>query len=131
MIDVAVADDQSVECARVDLEHTDIVDDRRGGVTEIEKDGALLLLALRFQKQRQPPFVMEDVARISAAGRSRALMNDAVHSAAAQKLVVLLINQHADRKFIDCRHLDWCRASDADTGKSTGSSNAREHRGIF
>ena len=58
------------------------------GVAEVEQDRALLLLALRFQEQRQAPLVVQDVAGIGAATRPRALMNDAVDRAAAQELIV-------------------------------------------
>ena len=113
MIDMAVADDQRVQLGRIDLEQADIVDDRGRRVAEIQQDIASLLFALRFQKQRQTPLIVQDVARVGAAAAARTFVNDAVHGTAAQKLVVLLIDQHADRQFVDGRHLDRNGAGNA------------------
>ena len=72
VVNVAVADDQRLDLARIDLQELDVVDQRRGRVAEVEHDGALLLLALRFQEQRQAPLIVQDVAGIGAAARPRA-----------------------------------------------------------
>src|SRR5947209_652572 len=62
--------------------------------------------ALRFEVERETPFIVQNVARVSAAGRPRPFMNHAVHGAAAQELIVLLIDQHTDGEFVDGRDLD-------------------------
>ena len=67
VVDVPVADDQRLDLARVDLQQAHIVDDRRRGVAEVQQDRALLLLALRFEVERETPFIVQDVARVGAA----------------------------------------------------------------
>src|SRR5712691_10215166 len=47
-------------------------------------------------------------------------MNHAVHSAAAQELVVLLVDQHADRQLVDGRHLDWRGGGQFDASEAGG-----------
>src|ERR1700704_1753442 len=124
-----MADDQRLYLARVDVQEADIVDDR-GGVAEVEQDRALLLCALRFEEKRKAPFVVEDIASVRAAPRAWALMNHAIHRAAAQELVVLLVDQHADRELVDRRTLvgrrgRYLHAGEAAGGRGPGESCRR------
>ena len=67
VVDVPVADDQRLDLARIDLQQAHVVDDRRRRVAEVQQDRALVLVALRFEVERQTPFVVQHVARIGAA----------------------------------------------------------------
>ena len=78
MVDMTVADDQRLHLARVDPQQPDVVDQRRGRVAEVEHDRALLLVALRFQEERQSPLVVQNVAGVGAAAGTRAVVNDPI-----------------------------------------------------
>ena len=101
------------------------------GVAEVKHDRALLLIALRFQEQRQAPLVVQDVAGIRAATRPRALMHDAFDRAAAQELIVRLIDQHPHRQLVDGRNLDRLRARDLDAAEAADCGGCRERGRSF
>ena len=90
--------------------------------------GPLILFALRFKEQRQAPFVVQHVAGVRTAAAARGFMDHAVDRAALQELVVLLIHQHADRQFVDGRHLDRRGAGNAHAGEAAGCGHAGHHR---
>ena len=88
MIVVPVADDQRLDLRRIDADQLHVVEQRFGRIAEVEHDRALLRGALRFQKQRQAPLVVEHVLDVGAASRPRAFVDDAIDRAAAQELIV-------------------------------------------
>ncbi len=102
MIAVAVAQDQAVDPARIEVEQFEVADQHLGRVAEIEqilRPGAGLR---RFEVQRQAPL----------AGKGRALMAgdmadmlDADHRVGGigDEPVVSRVDQHPDREAIDDR----------------------------
>ena len=120
VVDVPMADDQRLDLARVDLQQAHIVDDRRRGIAEVQQDRALLLVALRFEVERETPFIVQHIARVGAAARPGRLVNHAVDGAAAQELVVLLVDQHTHGQLVDGRHLDRRRAGELDAAEARG-----------
>ena len=82
VIDMPVADDHRLDLRRIDLEQIHIVENCRG-VAEVEQDRAVLCAALRFQIQREAPFIVQHVARARAASGSRSFVRHAIDSAAA------------------------------------------------
>ena len=78
MVNMTVAHDQRPHLAWVDPQQPDVVDQRGGRVAEVQHDRALLLVALRFQKERQSPLVMQNVAGVGAAAGTGAVVNDAI-----------------------------------------------------
>src|SRR5262249_54527272 len=126
MVDVAVADDQRLDIGRIGFEKSHVVDERRRGVAEVEQDCALLLSELRLQEHRQARLVVQDVATVGAAPRPRALMNNSVDRAAAQVLIMLLVNQYADRQLVDgwnLKRLPRCDLGTAESGGRSGSGD--------
>jgi hypothetical protein len=61
MIEMAMADNQSVDLPRVDAHEAHVVEEHVGGVAEIEQQGAGLVAALGFKPQRQAPLGVNDV----------------------------------------------------------------------
>jgi hypothetical protein len=117
MVDMSMADDQRLDFARIDLQETDIVGKRLGGVAEVEHDGALLLLSLRFKEKRQPPLIMQNIASVCAASSPGCLVDHTVDRTTAQELIMRLIDQDAHREFVDRRNLNRCRQCDLDTAE--------------
>ena len=113
-----MADDHCLDLARVDLQQAHIVDDRRRGVAEVQQDRALLLVTLRFEVERETPFIVQHVARVTTAPRPGSLVNHAVDGAAAQELVVLLVDQHTHGQLVDGRDLDRRSARQLDAAES-------------
>ena len=111
VVDVAVADDQRLDLGRVHLKESHIVDDGRRGVAEVEQDRALLLLTLQFQEERQAPLIVQDVACVRAAAWPWSLVNDTIDRAGRQKLVMLLVDQNADRELVDRWYVDRRRTA--------------------
>ena len=120
MVDVPMADDHCLDLARVDLQQAHIVDDRRRGIAEVQQDRALLLVALRFEVERETPFIVQHVARVTTAPRPGSLVNHAVDGAAAQELVVLLVDQHTHGQLVDGRDLNRRRARELDAAEARG-----------
>src|SRR5947207_1951754 len=100
MVNMTVAYDQRPHLAWIDSQQPDVVDQRSCGVSEVEQDGALLLVALRFQEERQSPLVVQYVAGVGAAAGPGAVVNYPVDRAAAQILIVHLVDQDADRQLV-------------------------------
>jgi len=70
--------------------------------------------------------VVQDVATVGAAPRPRALMNNSVDRAAAQVLIMLLVNQYADRQLVDgwnLKRLPRCDLGTAESGGRSGSGD--------
>src|SRR2546421_9208191 len=120
---MAMADYHGLDFCGICLEQLDIVDQRRRRVAEVEQNRALLLCPFGFQEERKAPLVVQDVAGIGAASRPRTLMNDTIHSAATQELIMSLIDQNPHCQFVDGRNLYGLRARDLDAPEAASGGS--------
>ena len=86
---------------RIDLQQAHIVDDRRRGVAEVEQDRAAARRRAAIPERARGPTRCAGRCARPRCGRARAFVHHAVDGAAAQELIVLLIDQHADRELVD------------------------------
>ena len=112
MIVMAVADDQRIEFRGIDADQLHVVDEDVGRVAVVQHQRALAARGLRFQPQRQAPFIVQGFAEIGAARQ----WDDryAIGLLGAEELIEAAIDQHADRELVDRRHLDRRGAGDLD-----------------
>ena len=71
-----------------------------------------------FEVERETPFIVQHVARVTTAPWPGSLVNHAVDGAAAQELVVLLIDQHTHGQLVDGRDLNRRCARELDTAEA-------------
>ena len=95
VIEVAMADDQRVELARIDAGQFDIVEQSLGRIAEVEHDVALLARALRLQEQREPPLIVQAAAIVPPPRRR--LDRYAVDLAGAKEGVEAAVDEDANR----------------------------------
>ena len=124
MIEVAVAHDQALHFRAVDAHDVHVVHQRVGRVTKIEHEMARVGADLRFQRERQPPLVVQRFAVIRLRNKAAA---SHLHPfvAAGSRRVVGAVGDDADGETVHRGHAEFRRLG----RQRIADAHLREHSG--